>query len=106
MPLPELRPISRSDTGRVRRLLGRRAPRSGRVERARLLLHRYDDHQALAALEEREKERYDRWLRRQPQGASGWRRGQPQCGGCRRILAGRGRTCPNCGYTDGAGYPR
>jgi hypothetical protein len=104
--LPRLRPPARSSVDRARELLGHRAPREGKVERARELLRRYDDDQAVAALDLQEKEREERRLRSGRRGASGWRRGTPQCPGCRRLLSGYGQPCGGCGFVPGYGYPR
>jgi hypothetical protein len=102
--LPPLLPVGPSSA--VRALLSRRAERAGRVGRARRLLARHGEAEAVAVLEAEEKRRESRRLSRERRGASGWRRGTPQCGGCRRILSGYGQRCPNCGFTDGVGYPR
>jgi hypothetical protein len=41
-------------------------------------------------------------LRKQRDGrASGWRKGTPQCPGCRRILSQRDGYCPSCGTVAG-----
>lgn len=47
---------------------------------------------------EQEAEREERYLRsRRGERASGWRKGQPQCPGCRRFLTSRTAACPDCG---------
>lgn len=106
MPLPQLPTVALDDLAHVRARLSRRPSEFGRVTRARELFGRFTDGDARAALEEVEKGRAERHLRRQRRGASGWRRGTPQCPSCRRILSGYNQVCPGCGFVPGYGHAR
>jgi hypothetical protein len=39
-----------------------------------------------------------------PAKRSGWKRGAPQCGGCKRFLRSGTDICPGCGYAGHGGY--
>jgi hypothetical protein len=55
-------------------------------------------HPDLAAEWERERSYVANYGKRKARDgrASGWRKGQPQCPACRRILSQRNGWCPNC----------
>lgn len=56
-------------------------------------------------LEEREAmARWERGARAAAGRSSGWRRGPPQCPGCKRLKSSPVAVCEGCGFLPGAGY--
>lgn len=62
--------------------------------------------QKLLREQERRESDIERDARRLARGDhhSGWKRGQPQCGGCKRFLSSADDVCPSCGYAGHGGY--
>lgn len=58
------------------------------------------------AREHRQREAEERAMRtaKRQEHWSGWRRGQPQCPGCRRILTSKNGWCPDCRMYGDAGH--
>jgi rRNA maturation endonuclease Nob1 len=60
-----------------------------------------DPELAQRAAEWQEQAENERYLRSSRTRTSGWRKGPPQCPGCRRVLKGRDGFCESCGTLAG-----